>query len=108
MDYVIKPIEFHDCLHLKSAVTCLDDQTLLINPDWVDPGLFAGFHLISVGPEESLAANCLPISGTILFPSEYPLTLEKIRSSGFKVRALDFSEFAKAEGALTCCSLIIQ
>ncbi len=108
MNYDIEPVEFHHCLHLKSAVSRLDDRTLLINPDWVDPGTFHALNLITVDRKEPVAANCLPIGETILFPSNYPKTLEKIRSSGFTVWELDFGEFTKAEGALTCCSLIIE
>ena len=108
MGYDTEPVEFHNCLHLKSAITRLDDRTLLINPDWVDPGTFHAYNLITVDDTEPFAANCLPIGGTILFPSDYPETLDKIRSNGFTVRDLEFSEFAKAEGALTCCSLIIE
>ena len=104
----IVPIEFRHCLHLKSAVTRLDNRTLLINPDWIDPEIFHAYKLITVDANEAPAANCLPIGETILFPSDYPKTSDKIRSAGYKVRELEMSEFAKAEGALTCCSLIIQ
>ena len=108
MNYDIEPVEFHHCLHLKSAVSRLDDRTLLINPNWVDPDRFDSFNLITVDGNEPFAANCLPIGETILFSTDYPKTLEKIRSNGFTVSELDFGEFTKAEGALTCCSLIIE
>src|SRR4051794_26235276 len=35
-DYAVIPVEFTGCLHLKSAVTQVDAETLLLNPDWVD------------------------------------------------------------------------
>ena len=53
--YSITGVELHGCLHLKSAVTRLDDNTLLINPNWVDPHRFKEFHLIAVDESESSA-----------------------------------------------------
>ena len=34
--YTVTGVQMHDCLHLKSALTRVDDSTLLINPNWVD------------------------------------------------------------------------
>src|SRR5512134_2491760 len=59
--YSVTGVELHDCLHLKSAVTRVDDQTLLINTNWVNTIHFTGFELIEVDPSEPHAANCLPI-----------------------------------------------
>ena len=105
--YSAKGIELHDCLHLKSAVSRVDDQTLLINKNWADPGYFEGFDLIEVDPTELHAANCLPVGRSILFPSAFPKTAAKLEGKGYHVISLDVSELAKAEGAVTCCSLII-
>ena len=106
--YHAQAVELHDCLHLKSAVTRVDGKTLLINPNWVDAQHFAGFDLIDVHPSESFAANCLPVNGEIIFPAEFPKTRAKLEARGYKVRTVQVDELAKAEGAVTCCSLIIQ
>jgi dimethylargininase len=105
--YSVMGVELHDCLHLKSAVTRVDDHTLLINKNWVDTDHFAGFDLIDVDPSEPHAANCLPIQGSIIFPAAFPRTRAKLEEKGYQVVAVDVSELAKAEGAVTCCSLII-
>ena len=105
--YSVSGVELYDCLHLKSAITRVDDQTLLINRNWVDPSHFADFDLIEVEPSEPHAANCLPIGGAIIFPTAFPKTRAKLEERGYKVVAVDVSELAKAEGAVTCCSLII-
>src|SRR5687767_11580549 len=34
--YRVTAVQMHDCLHLKTAVTRVDDATLLINKNWVD------------------------------------------------------------------------
>ena len=106
--YQVIGIETHDCLHLKSAVTRVDQLTLLINKNWVDPRHFENFDLIEVDPSEAFAANCLPIGESIIFPTAFPKTGAKLEQRGYKVVTVNVSELAKAEGAVTCCSLIIQ
>jgi len=107
--YTVTGVELHDCLHLKSAVTRVDDgTTLLINKNWVDTSHFEKFELIEVDPSESFAANCLPIGKSIIFPAAFPKTRAKLEQQDYKVATVDISELAKAEGAVTCCSLIIQ
>jgi dimethylargininase len=105
--YSVMGVALQDCLHLKSAVTRVDDQTLLINKKWVDPGCFEGFELIDVDPSEPHAANCLPVNGSIIFPAAFPRTCARLEEKGYQVVAVDISELAKAEGAVTCCSLVI-
>lgn len=105
--YVVTGVQMHDCLHLKTAVTRLDDTTLLMNPNWVDTKHFEDFDWIEVDPSEPFAANCLPIGDFVIFPTAFPKTCAKLEAAGFHVITVDASELAKAEGAVTCCSLII-
>jgi dimethylargininase len=48
--YSIKGVEISGCLHLKSAVTQVAEQTLLINPEWVDKKNFPGMGFIVIDP----------------------------------------------------------
>ena len=105
--YTVSGVQTQGCLHLKSAVSRVDEKTLLINPNWVDANHFAGFDLIEVDPSEPFAANCLPIGDSIIFPLAFPKTRAKLEERGYKVAIIDVSELAKAEGAVTCCGLII-
>jgi dimethylargininase len=105
--YSVSGVQMHDCLHLKSAVTRIDDGTLLINPVWVDTHHFEEFKWLEVDPAEPFAANCLPVGDSILYPTAFPKTCANLEGAGFKVMEVDVSELAKAEGAVTCCSLII-
>jgi dimethylargininase len=100
-------VQMHDCLHLKTAVTRIDDNTLLINPKWVDTYHFENFTWIEVDPSEPFAANCLPVGGSIIYPTSFPKTCERLEAAGYNVVTVDVSELAKAEGAVTCCSLIL-
>jgi len=105
--YTVTSVNMRDCLHLKTAVTQVDEKTLLINPKWADNFHFKDFDWIIVDPSEPFAANCLSVNGQIIFPTAFPKTRAKLEARGYKVNAVTVDELAKAEGAVTCCSLII-
>ncbi len=106
--YKVTGVEMHDCLHLKTAVTKVDEKTLLINPNWVDTFHFKDFDWIEVDPSEPFAANCLPVEGAIIYPTAFPKTQQRLEQKGYKMVTVNVAELAKAEGAVTCCSLIIS
>lgn len=106
--YEVVPVPVDGCLHLKSAVTQLGENTLLINQSWVEASVFVGRHLIEVDPEETHAANALLVGSEIIYPTSFPKTLARIEEEGFSVHTVDMSELQKAEGAVTCCSLIFR
>lgn len=101
-------VELKDCLHLKSAVTKVDEETLLINKNWIDEKHFADYNLIEVHASEPYGANCLPIREHIIYPYAFPKTQALLEAKGFKIKNVNVDELAKAEGAVTCCSLIIN
>jgi dimethylargininase len=105
--YSITGVPLQDCLHLKSAVTLLDEKTVLINTGWVDASCFADFDLIEIDPTEPSGANCLPVGDMVIFPTAFPKTRARLEERGYKITPVDVSELAKAEGAVTCCSLIL-
>ena len=96
------------CLHFKTAVTALDGTTLLVNPAWLDVDGLRGFELVPVPAEEPWAANVARVEPHIVAAAAYPRTAELIRRRGYDVRTVDVSEFAKAEGGVTCLSLLID
>ena len=106
--YTVTAVRTHECLHLKSAVTALSDDTVLINPDWVDVGVFADYRQIAIDSSEPHAANVVRIGTAILMPSSFPETLRRIEAAGFAVSTVDVSELQKAEGAVTCCSVLFN
>ena len=105
--YTVAETEVRGCLHLKSAVTALDDDRLLVNPEWIDAATFEGFALVNVATEEPSAANALRLADRIVFPTAFPRTADRLSSLGLRLELVDASELAKAEGAVTCCSLIV-
>ena len=106
--YSVMEVAFDGCLHLKSAVTAVSNDTLVINPEWVEAGTFSELACIEVDPTEPAAANVLGVADMVLFGAGFPRTGERLSAAGFEVRPVDASEVAKAEGALTCCSLIFE
>ncbi len=106
--YEVRGVDIEHCLHLKSALTRIGESQVLINPDWVDAGAFQGVDMVKVDPAEAMAANALLIGEELVFPKAYPQTGARLEKLGFKVNWVDASELAKAEGALTCCSLVFS
>jgi len=106
--YTVKGVQITDCLHLKSAVTQVRTDTLLVNPAWIDKANFPGMKLIEIDPSEQYAANALLVGGTVLYQPAYPMTQACLEAAGIYPVLVDESELGKAEGALTCCALIFR
>jgi dimethylargininase len=48
------------------------------------------------------------VNGRLLAAAAFPRTRECLERRGHDVTVVDVSEIAKAEGAITCCSLIFS
>jgi dimethylargininase len=106
--YKLHPVTVTGCLHLKSAVTQVATDTLLINPEWVDKGNFPGMKFIEIDSGEPYAANAVRIGDAIIYPTSFPKTQGRLEKAGIRMVTVDADELAKAEGAVTCCSLIFS
>ncbi len=106
--YKVNVITVRDCLHLKSAVTQVAANTLLLNPAWVEARDFAGMKSIEIDPAEPYAANAVLIGETLLYPRAFPKTRKRLEDAGIPMLLVEADELAKAEGAVTCCSLIFK
>jgi dimethylargininase len=107
-NYRVVAVPVTGCLHLKSAVTHLGQNTLLANRAWFDTTPYLGCNWIDLHPTEAHAANALAVGNTVIFPASFPRTREKIEAASFHVTALDISELQKAESGLTCSSLLFE
>jgi dimethylargininase len=108
LGYRVVAVEVRGCLHLKSAVTQVGERLLLANRDWLDTEAFEGMDTVEVAAAEPSAANALLLGETVIHPKAHPQTRERLEQRGVRVRPVDVSEFAKAEGGVTCCSLIFR
>ena len=94
-----------DVLHLKSACSLLDDETLLCAPSLAGTGMFGGLREIVTPEGEDAAANALRINEMVLVGAGFPRTIERLASSGYAVVALETTEIGKLDAGLSCLSL---
>lgn len=106
-EYRVVPVPMRDCLHLKSGCTFLGREVIL-NPDWVEPTAFAEYPVVQVPEDEPAAADVLLLDDGIVMADSFPHTAALVRSLGHDVETIDVSEFQKAEGGVTCLSLLFE
>ena len=106
--YRAEGVRVAGCLHLKSAVTQVAADALLINRACVDAELLPKMRLIEVDPSEPSGGNALWVGNSVIYPAAFRTTSRKLRDAGLTVHVVDVSELAKAEAGVTCCSLIFE
>ena len=92
-------------LHLKSGISYLGDNRIVVIDDLVADPAFRDFEVVRVAPEEIYAANFLRINGTLIIAAGFPKFEAKVQSLGYPIIELNMSEFQKMDGALSCLSL---
>jgi dimethylargininase len=105
--YRVVPVTVTGALHLKTAVTYAGAETIVINPRWIDASPFRQYDRIDVSASEPWGANVLRVGDAVLAGAAFPRTARELERRGFAVHRCDLSELAKAEGALTCCCLLV-
>lgn len=108
LGYTIIPVPINGCLHLKTGATALDDSTILCNPDWVDPARFEGLRTMDIDPTEPFGANVARIGEQLVVDAAYPRTNEQLADAGYDFVEVNLAELAKAEGAVTCSSILFK
>ena len=108
LGYEVLGLPLRGCLHLKSAVTRVGPDVVLLNPDQVDGAAFGSMRRVEVDPAEPAGANALLVGETVIYPSAFPRTRGRLEALGIRVASVDVSELAKAEGGVTCCSLLFE
>jgi dimethylargininase len=101
-------------LHLLSGVNSLgkgpagdgEREVLVAWPDYAGLPQFSGCDVIVVPEEEAPAANCLALGATVLVPAGYPRTAAQIWQRGYRVFSVPLSEYAKADGGMTCLCVL--
>jgi dimethylargininase len=106
--YVVTGVGVHGCLHLKTACSALPDGRLLVNPEWIDTAPFDATRLVRVPGREPWAGDVLVIDDQIIASDLFPETIAMLADSDWRVHPVTVSEFAKAEGGVTCLSLVFR
>ena len=98
-------VEMKEFLHLKTGLSYLENNNLLVTGEFIDRQEFSDFNKIIVDEADGYAANSVWINGHVLIPAGYPRTTEKIQNAGYQTLELEMSEFQKLDGGLSCLSL---
>jgi dimethylargininase len=106
--YRVLPVRVHGALHLKSACTALPDDRLIVNAAWIDMTALNTYSIVHVPPDEPWGGDVAILGTTVFVAAEQSATAEMIRGLGFDVETTPLSEFAKAEGGVTCLSLLFS
>jgi dimethylargininase len=102
------PVQVKKGLHLKTSVSSLGKNLLVINPSHVEVEPFREFEWIEVEEEEAYAANCLMVGDSVILPAGFLKLEQKIQAQGFSTLPVEMSEFQKADGGVTCLSLLMK
>ncbi|STX51482.1 NG,NG-dimethylarginine dimethylaminohydrolase [Legionella busanensis] len=98
-------IELKEFLHLKSGVSYLGNNYLLVAGELINHPAWQSFNQIIVTAEETYAANSININNNIILPAGFKKTAQSLEELGFKTLTVDVSEFEKIDGGLSCLSL---
>lgn len=106
--YEVRAIPVRGCLHLKTAITRAGTKTVVVNPSFVDPALVPGWNAVPVDVREPYAGNVLWLGETTIVAEAFERTNAALaRATDSKLVPVPASELAKAEGGVTCCSLLV-
>jgi dimethylargininase len=92
-------------LHLKSGISYVGNNTLVVIDELAGHEVFAGYDLLRVASQESYAANCVRVNERVLVAAGYPRFTAELSARGFHPLELEMSEFQKMDGGLSCLSL---
>ncbi len=95
-----------DVLHLKCVVSPLADDTILLADASLPAASFAGLRIVRAPREETYAANAVAIGAHVIVAQEFPHTQEALAAAGFTLHPVPTSQVRKADGSLTCQSLL--
>jgi len=106
--YSVTAVPVLEVLHLKSACSALPDGSLLVNAELISTSPIQGRKLLPVPKTEPLAGDVLVIGERIIASDAFPETISLLEGCGWEVIPVSVSEFAKAEGGVTCMSLVFN
>lgn len=92
-------------LHLKSGLSYLAGDRLLLIPELADHPAFRRYERIVVDADEAYAANAVQVNAKVLLAAGHPRTEARLRALGYDLCVLPMHEFRKLDGGLSCLSL---
>lgn len=103
--YTVIAVPVKRVLHLKTGVTYMGNNKLLVSGEYIDYPTFSDFDQLKVPADEAYAVNCIANGNTVLMPAGFPKVKQLLADAGFNITEAHMSEFEKIDGGLTCLSL---
>ena len=94
-------------LHLKCVCAPLGDDRVLLAEGTLPAEVFAGASVVWVPADEAYAANAVALGDRVVMSAGFPRTRDALARAGFQTRAVETTEVRKADGALTCLSIVV-
>jgi dimethylargininase len=94
-----------EVLHLKTASSLLDEETVLSTRALAATGIFSGYRVIEVPEGEDGGANVLRVNDRVLAGAGFPRILDALDAHGLKVVTLPNAAIAAIDAGFTCMSL---
>ena len=104
-NYTTSIIPLKEFFHLKTGVSYLGNNTILVCGELINHPAFSSLKQIIIDPYEAYAANCITVNGTVIMAQGYPKAKKAVSDLGYPIIELDMSEFRKIDGGLSCLSL---
>ena len=102
----VKAIPVRGALHLLTGACAVAEDTVLVQPEWVDLGRAPDFRHIEIDGGEPFGANALRVGEVLVMPEEHPRSVGIVRAAGLRVETAPISEFLAAEAGVTCLALV--
>lgn len=103
--YTCSFIPLKRLLHLKTGVSYIGENTLVMGDEIREIDLFRSYHRIELADQDAYCANLIKNADHLIIPDGYPNVLTRLKTEGFYVYSCPMSEFQKIDGGLTCLSL---
>lgn len=100
----VKPVRTN-LFHLLCGCSYLNNGTMMIVPDLVDPGFFPAYHFVMIPKGDAYACDALYVGDNrVIIPAGYPNTSARLRDAGYRPIEVEMSEFRRGDGGVTCLS----
>ena len=93
-------------LHLKCVCSPLGGDRILLAEQSIPAAAFDA-SIVWVPAAETYAANAVAVGQHVLVAAGFPRTHDALAAAGFTVHAVASSEVRKADGSLTCQSIVL-
>ncbi len=110
--YEVNSVPVTKCLHLLTAISYLGNKIFLIsslaNKKMKQFQKKYDLRMLEMPAHENYAVNVITHNNIVLIPEGFLKTKRLLKTNGYKIIETPMSEFEKADGGITCLSLIFD